>query len=355
MARKPYHEEPEQNDRWLVSYADFITLLFALFVVMYAMSSTQGIKFPQLSSSLSQALANKKPDQTPSSTIQAMAFKPTDIMLDSPDPGSVILLPLTVVLPAPEPMLMLNPTPTAMSKPAVIESPTMSTDEIRRQTELRREKVKMKDVANQLELRLATLINQDKVRITESNRGISVEINASILFAPADAVFNSDSKSMLTLQSIADVLTNQPYLIHVEGHTDDQPINTQQYPSNWELSSARAGSVVRLLIGMGIQSQRLAAIGYAANRPITSNDSADGRLRNRRVQLMILNDAESSDAAIDTPASMPMAAASKDLSSDLTNDDLNTIALPAYKDEYPNISTMPDNKSSKTKRSSDAQ
>lgn len=313
MARKPYHEEPEQNDRWLISYADFITLLFALFVVMYAMASTQGIKFQQLSSALNQALSNKEPNQSPSTTLQAMAFKPTDIMLDNPDPSHVILLPVTVALPAPAPMLMFNPVPAAINKPTVIENLSMSADEIRHQNELRREKVKMKDVANQLELRLATLIDQDKVRITESNRGISVEINASILFAPADAVFNSDSKSLLTLQSIADVLTNQPYLIHVEGHTDDIPINTQQYPSNWELSSARAGSVVRLLIGMGIQSQRLAAIGYAANRPITSNDSADGRLRNRRVQLMILNDAESGDAAIDAPVSMPNNAALKDL------------------------------------------
>ncbi|WP_262966177.1 flagellar motor protein MotD [Methylobacter psychrophilus] len=343
MARKPYHEEPEQNDRWLVSYADFITLLFALFVVMYAMSSTQGIKFKQLSSSLSQALANREPDQPPATTLQPMAFKPADIMLDNPDPDKVVLLPLTVAMPAPVPMLMLIPDPTALIEP-VIENPPMTTDEIKHQTELRQEKVKMKDVANQLELRLASLINQDKVRITESSRGISVEINASILFAPADAVFNSDSKSMLTLQSIADVLTNQPYLIHVEGHTDDLPINTQQYPSNWELSSARAGSVVRLLIGMGIQSQRLAAIGYAANRPITSNDSADGRLRNRRVQLMILNDAESGDAAIDTPVSMPMDTASKNLPSDLISDDLNTLVLPPYEGEYPNISTMPDNR-----------
>ncbi len=343
MARKPYHEEPEQNDRWLVSYADFITLLFALFVVMYAMSSTQGIKFQQLSSSLSQALANRKPDQTPSTTLQAMAFKPTDIMLDNPDPGKVVLLPFTVAMPAPAPMLMLTPDPTALTEP-VIENPPMTADEIKHQTELRNEKVKMKGVANQLELRLATLIDQDKVRITESSRGISVEINASILFAPADAVFNSDSKSMLTLQSIADVLTNQPYLIHVEGHTDDLPINTQQYPSNWELSSARAGSVVRLLIDMGIETQRLAAIGYAANRPVTSNDSADGRLRNRRVQLMILNDAESGDAAIDTPISMPMDATFTDLPSDLTNDDLNTLALPPYEGEYSNISTVPDNR-----------
>ena len=343
MARKLNYEEPEQNDRWLVSYADFITLLFALFVVMYSMSSTQSIKFPQLSSSLNQALTNKKPDQIPSTTttIQAMAFKPTGVLFDSSDLGSVIPLPLTFVLPAPSPMLILNPTQTAMSKPTVMETPSMSTDDIRHQTELHREKIKMKDVANQLELRLTNLINEDKVRITESNRGISVEINASILFAPADAVFNSDTKSLLTLQSIADVLTNQPYLIHVEGHTDDQPINTQQYPSNWELSSARAGSVVRLLIGMGIQSQRLAAIGYAANRPITSNDSANGRLRNRRVQLMILNDAESSDAAIDTPVSMPMDATSKE--------------PPTYKDKYPNMSTMPDNTSSKTKKPSDAQ
>jgi chemotaxis protein MotB len=346
MARKTYHEEPEQNDRWLVSYADFITLLFALFVVMYAMSSTQGIKFQQLSSSLSQALANKEPDQATSAIIKTIPFKQTGIMLDIADQTKIILLPFTVAMPAPAPMLMLTPKPTTLTNllpiTRVIEDPPMSDDEIKQQTELRSEKIKMKDVANQLTLRLATLINHDEVRITESNQGISVEINASILFAPADAVFNSDSKSMLTLQSIADVLISQPYLIHVEGHTDDKPINTPQYPSNWELSSARAGSIVRLLIDMGIQSQRLAAIGYAANRPVTSNNTADGRLRNRRVQLMILNYVESSAAAIDTMPSTPIDSDSEHVSSDLPINDLKTMAQPEspYEGEYPDVSKI---------------
>lgn len=346
MARKPYHEEPEQHDRWLVSYADFITLLFALFVVMYAMSSTQGIKFKQLSSSLGQALANKEPEQT----MPPIPFKPTSTIFDTPDLTKVILFPPIVTMPAPPLMLMLTPDPTALIKPfpllPISADPPMSTEEVRHQTELRREKVKMKDVASQLEQRLATLINQDKVRITQSNWGISVEINASILFAPADAVFNSGSDSMLTLKSIADVLKNQSYLIHIEGHTDDQPINTQQYPSNWELSSARAGSVVRLFIDMGIQSQRLVAIGYAANRPVATNNTADGRLRNRRVQLMILNDSESNETVIETSASTAMDAPSEHASFHLTENDLNTMAPPEppYEAEYPNISKMPVNR-----------
>ena len=132
---------------------------------------------------------------------------------------------------------------------------------------------------------------------------------------------------------------NQPYLIHVEGHTDDKPINTPQYPSNWELSSARAGSIVRLLIDMGIQSQRLAAIGYAANRPVISNNTAEGRLRNRRVQLMILNYVEPGAATIDTT---PIDLGSEQVSSDLPRNNLKTMAQPEspYDVEYPDIAKI---------------
>jgi chemotaxis protein MotB len=130
------------------------------------------------------------------------------------------------------------------------------------------------------------LVSQGKVRVTQSNWGISVEINASILFAPAEAKLNPNSVDIL--QSIAEVLKNDSQLIHVEGHTDDKVINTNQFPSNWELSAARAGSVIRLFIHTGIEAKRLVAIGYADNKPLAPNDSAEGRLRNRRVQLMIM-------------------------------------------------------------------
>jgi chemotaxis protein MotB len=241
MARKPYPEEPEQNDRWLVSYADFITLLFALFVVMYAVSSVQEHKVRQLSVSIGQALGKKVDPKAEHNTL--------------PAPLAPELLPQSVAR--------------------------------RNQSTVQREHKQMKGMALALDDRLSALVKQGTVRVTRSSRGISIEINAAILFAPADARLNPDS--IAALQSIAEVLRFHPNAIEVEGHTDNRAIETTTFPSNWELSAARASRVVRLLIDAGIDERRLLAIGHAANRPVASNETTQGRLRNRRVEIQVLS------------------------------------------------------------------
>ncbi len=241
MARKRYAEEPEQNDRWLVSYADFITLLFAFFVVMYAMSSVQEQKVNQLSTSIGLALGKKAP----------LVIAPKA----SPTTAESELLPQSVAR--------------------------------RMKSSAQREHSQMKGIAQALNDRLLALVKQGKVRITRSSRGISIEINAAILFAPADARLNP--ASIAALESIAEILRPHPNVIEVEGHTDNQAIETAAYPSNWELSAARSSRVVRLLVASGIQESRMLAIGHGANRPVASNDTPQGRLRNRRVEIQVLS------------------------------------------------------------------
>ena len=241
MARKRYAEEPEQSDRWLVSYADFITLLFAFFVVMYAMSSVQEQKVHQLSTSIGLALGKKVP----------LAIAPKA----SPSSAEPDLLPQSVAR--------------------------------RVKSSAQREHSQMKGIAQALDERLAALVKQGKVRVTRSNHGINIEINAAILFAPADARLNP--ASVAALESIAEVLRAHPNAIEVEGHSDNQAIGTAAYPSNWELSAARASRVVRLLAISGIEEARLIAIGHGANHPVASNDTAQGRLRNRRVEIQVLS------------------------------------------------------------------
>jgi chemotaxis protein MotB len=114
-----------------------------------------------------------------------------------------------------------------------------------------------------------------------------VEINASVLFAPGDAKLSP--QSIEALGAVAQVLKDDAHAIQVEGHTDNVPISTSLYPSNWELSSVRASSVVRLFIEQGVAPARMTAIGHGANRPVDGNDTPEGRLRNRRVQLMIMS------------------------------------------------------------------
>ena len=277
MARKRLAEEPEDKDRWLISYADLMTSMFAFFVVLYAVSSVQEKKFLQMSSSLGNALGN--PSSPISSKLGNVSSNP--LMLDYPQ--------VTTDFIAPEPISVLIPPAlelTSLSEERTPVNPVEITKVNEEQQKIEQNKTQIKNIANELEQRLAPLVNQGKVHVTLSNWGISIEINASILFGAAEAKLNPESIEIL--QPIADILKDQPQLIHVAGYTDNKVINNAYYPSNWELSAARASSVVRLLIDAGVDSKRLAAVGNADNQAIATNATPEGRMRNRRVQLSIM-------------------------------------------------------------------
>lgn len=251
MARKVKHEEHENHERWLVSYADFITLLFAFFVVMYAISSINEGKYKILSDSI----------------VEAFKSAPTSekvIYIQAPMPQGAVEhgKPIPQILP-----MQIDP-----SSPVEVEK------------KQRREN--MKSVANNILKVMDPLVKGGQVKVTESNRGISVEINASLLFDVAKADLNQNSISVLT--AVAKVLATDTHQIQVEGHTDNAPINSSVFPSNWELSTARASSVIRLFSANGVSTERMVAIGYADNRPVDDNAMPEGRARNRRVTVMIL-------------------------------------------------------------------
>ncbi len=248
MARKKYEEEHENYERWLVSYADFITLLFAFFVVMYAISSVNEGKYRILSNSLGLAFSGITP--------KAPALK-------DPVESNALTLPLPISMPVPSPSQRANDAAT------------------------KREKARMTNIARDILKAMAPLISEGKVRVTQTNRGVSVEINASVLFAPGEARLSAQSE--MALRAVAEVLNKVDNDIQVEGHTDNVPINNAMFPSNWELSAVRASSVVRLFLENGMNEQRLVAMGHGANQPVDSNETTEGRLRNRRVQLMILS------------------------------------------------------------------
>ena len=241
--RRRREEEHENHERWLVSYADFITLLFAFFVVMYAISTLNEGKYRVLSDAL------------------VMAFRHDRVV--TPQTTGMAPMNRTTATPLPQPL-----------RPRVI-------DPLRKEQER-----KLLDLASKIKEALAPLVRTGQVRLTQLPRGIAVEISASVLFAPGQATLQPDSIAALT--AVADVLgsTNDP--VQVEGHTDNVPIASAQFPSNWELASARASSVVRLFVTTGVSATRLSAIGYADNRPVDSNETPDGRARNRRVTLMII-------------------------------------------------------------------
>lgn len=248
MARKKRPEEHENHERWLVSYADFITLLFAFFVVMYAISSVNEGKYRVLSDSLESAF------QQPPSADKPIQMNQNQSVLDG------------------------------AGRPIGRAADPKQNPERAQATE------SMKKVARNVLDAMQPLIKSGEVRVTQSPKGITLEINASTLFTSGEAVLQPSSIDALA--AIADVLAQTDNPIQVEGHTDNIPISNPDFPSNWELSSARAGSVVRLLEERGVPPSRMMAIGYADNRPIETNLTPEGRMRNRRVNVLILNEVE---------------------------------------------------------------
>jgi chemotaxis protein MotB len=241
MARKKQEEEHENHERWLVSYADFITLLFAFFVVMYSISSVNTGKYRVLSDALGNAFGRTVP--VTSATRESMDM-------------------------------------------SIVARQRMISAQKREQA-VRREKEQMTNMARDILKALEPLVSQGRVRVSQSSRGINVEINASVLFAPGEAKLTSESGQ--ALKAVALVLKNDTHGIQVEGHTDNVPISNAKFPSNWELSAVRASSVVRLMEENGVDEKRLIAVGHGSNEPVLPNDTAEGRSRNRRVAVMILS------------------------------------------------------------------
>ncbi len=238
MARKRYDDGPgEHHERWLISYADFITLLFAFFVVMYAISIVNEGKYAVLSEALGDAFGGRAVAPQAHTSVEPV-------------------LPLSHIV------------------------------NRKRQEAARRERERMQVLANDLTATLMPLVKSGQVRVTQNARGIAIELNASVLFAQGEATLQPDAREVLG--QVAGLLKDDPHRIEVEGHTDDLPITNAQFASNWELSAVRAASVVRLFIESGVRDARLSAIGHGATRPVAPNDGPANQARNRRVAVMIL-------------------------------------------------------------------
>ncbi|MFI3222238.1 MAG: OmpA family protein [Methylococcaceae bacterium] len=282
MTRKRYQESQDsrQNqDRWLISYADFITLMFAVFAVLYAMTILEHDK-NEASAVVAEILHKSVTEKvaTPISygilviepfSLASSLFPTHPINLSRLSNNGSHRSPYTFKT-------------SSQTEPATKDNQLPDP----KQLFIIKEQAQIDLIVTQLQQNLAIMIEQGKIHIDKSNWGVSVIIDASILFSPANAKLNDQSQ--LILESIASVLKHHAHKIRVEGYTDDKPINTSMYSSNWELSSARACGVVRFLIEQGIEDNRLAATGYAGTHPIADNNLSAGRMQNRRVQLMIL-------------------------------------------------------------------
>ncbi len=286
MARKRHYEESHNHERWVVSYADFITLLFAFFVVMYSISSVNEGKYKVLTNSLEAVFSNTPKQTLPmtASVYDAHNVGSADRILILPIPGSYNsddnYQPSVLVSPVPA-------TPLPTISPAELSQQELSQQELS-QKELSPSEKNFKNITAQLEQDLSELIAGDVLSVHANDQWIEVDIKSSILFASGQA--NSNTSAQVIIEKIAQVLAGYENAIQVEGFTDNVPIETSQYPSNWELSAARAAAIVRLLAESSINPQRLSAVGYGEFQPIGDNTTESGRQKNRRVVLVISKD-----------------------------------------------------------------
>ena len=220
-----YDSDPNEDTSWLVTYGDMVTLLMVFFVLMFSASKINEEKYDMVAQSISQGF-------------------------DSPGPDA-----------------STNPTTAAAQ---LVESP------------LEEAKVKFDELVNEREL-------QGQMSASLSPDGLKIELSSGSLFKSGSATLKGTMQSSLVgLSDIIQGLGEEDYIVEVEGHTDNVPINTFAYPSNWDLSSARSVAVVRRMLDVApLPPSRLTASGFADTRPQAINTTVDGRARNRRVEIVV--------------------------------------------------------------------
>ncbi|MDB6086070.1 MAG: hypothetical protein JWN43_3951 [Gammaproteobacteria bacterium] len=268
MARKKKHEEHVNTEAWAIPYGDLVTLLFALFTVMYAMSSVNEGKFRVLSDSMIAAFHGAP-----------KSVQPINVGAKQPGKGgdkALVGVAPTVLLKIRDQKNFaggdLSP-----RDPAVEQGFTHE--------ELPGALIRME---RQVQNAMQALIDAKLVTVRRENMWLEIEINTDILFPSGAGEFAPAAEPVL--DKLAEVLKPFPNPIRVEGHTDDRPIRTAAFPSNWELSAARAASVVHQFTKEGIDPLRLEIVGFGEFHPRQPNDSPEGRNANRRVAILVLEE-----------------------------------------------------------------
>jgi chemotaxis protein MotB len=265
MARKKKHEEHVNAEAWAIPYGDLVTLLFALFTVMYAMSSVNEGKFRVLSDSMIAAFRGAPKSMQP-------------VNIGEKQPGKGGDKPLVGV------------TPTALMKIKSIEatkdgnlSRALAITEGGGVNDPPGAMIRMERAVQDA---MQSLIDANLVTVRRENMWLEIEINTDILFPSGAAGFAASAEPVL--DKLSEVLRPFPNPIRVEGHTDDRPVHTAAYPSNWELSAARAASVVHQFTKAGIDPLRLEIVGFGEFHPRQPNTTPEGRNANRRVAILVL-------------------------------------------------------------------
>ncbi len=293
--RRHQHEEHANHEAWAIPYGDLVTLLLAFFVVMYAISSLNEGKYRVLADALSTAFGGPprtvSPIQLGMHQLRGSAFDRPSLATPGSKSGPSSSSPIS-----------------SLQIRQVLDMPTFGKQHQKQgqggagnggsgsgsSGSEGQAGEQLHSIGRRIQDALSELVKQRLVTVRRSYSFLEVEIQSDILFASGVADPNPFATD--TVRKIAQVLREEPNALRVEGYTDDVPIRTPQFRSNWELSAARAASVVHVLTEAGVAPQRLAVVGYGENQPVADNLTQAGRNANRRVLLVILASPQGPDA-----------------------------------------------------------
>lgn len=294
--RNNINVDEQEVGRWLISYADFITLLFAFFVVMYSISQVNVSKYKELSQSLEGVFS------TPQKSMD--------------------------VIPIGEPSKSLQPITGDDTEQPELDSESEESGQLDSENFASSEA--FKDLQKGLEASLGDLIDQELAEIKSDANWINIVLKSALLFPSGSDLLNSESEPLL--EELAKHLNSNQQIILVHGHTDNIPMNSEKFPSNWELSSARGVAVVRKLQNLHVQPNRLSIEGHGEYQPIADNNSVEGRRENRRVVIAISRKQRA--AEVEEPPISDAAEQQKVESGDTTRDSTQTVTEKEQEPEF---------------------
>jgi chemotaxis protein MotB len=257
VGRKKKQEEHENHERWLVSYADFVTLLFAFFTTLYAISTVDAQKAGKLQRSVNESLGT---------AVFASGSKTLSLSMGA---GGV---------------------DTAAARNSIQSIKMPASDHLKVTSQILKDEKELGKFKQSIEQLLGPALKKGIIRTHLETRGFVISLGEGGFFDSGYAEIKPEGRELLDI--IAESLAPVGNQIRIEGHTDNVPIRNSKFPSNWELSSARASNVVRYIISQfGFKPELLSPAGFAEYRPVSSNDTEEGKSRNRRVDIVVLNPA----------------------------------------------------------------
>jgi chemotaxis protein MotB len=298
MSRRKRRPSHANHERWLVSYADFITLLFAFFVVLYASSQVDKRKVGKLALAIQVAFQE----------MGVFEASTTQVPIDSTAP-----MPFSTAQ-------AIENSQRVASLGRIASSPNGSPG-----TNV--ENGDLAELQAELETALAAQIQRKEIAMHREPDGLVISLREVGFFESGAAQMKAASHA--AFDRIAGMLRQRDYRLRIEGHTDNAPIHTAQFPSNWELSTSRATEIVRLLIVRdGFEPNRLSAAGYAEYHPVASNLTAEGRGMNRRVDIVVLGRGLPADPVAEGPQSASPAAITSKAAAQVPSVDSPVKTLP---------------------------